>query len=460
MRVESDHFSLSASRTYILIIISALCYFILAYYTQRHHTTTLIATYSVLFIAYLLIQRTELPLNQVLFAAFFFRFIFLLSIPALSDDFYRFIWDGNLIAGGINPFSLRPSQIFDNPSINIPGISQQLFQSLNSPDYYSVYPPVCQFVFWVAAVIGDDNILVNVIVMRLFIIGAEVGTVALLLKLFKVYGFDQRFTFLYLLNPLIIMEFAGNLHFESLMIFFVLAAVFYMKKQNFLFSGIFFALAISTKLIPLIFLPFILKRIRKRESVVVYLTTGVVTLFTFLPVLNSMFINGFSSSLSLYFQKFEFNASIFYIVREVGFIFTGFDIIQVAGVVLAFIAFVLIIFAALKDAEEKNLLLGVFIWPVFIYLAFSTIVHPWYVTPLIAFSLFSRFRFPIIWSFLIFFTYLGYSETGYTENFLVIMIEYLAVFGAAIYELNKYKPFNPNYSRHNANNDDNLFEKH
>lgn len=441
MRVETVRFSLSIGRTYILIVISALCYFILAYYTQRHFSNTLFVSYSVLFIAYLLIQRTELPLNQLIFTAFFFRFIFLFSLPALSTDFYRYIWDGNLIASGINPFSYRPSQLLDDPAIGVSGISQELFQKLNSPDYYSVYPPVSQFVFWVAAVIGGQNILLNVIVMRLFIIGAEIGTASLLIKLFKTYGFDQKFTILYLLNPLVILEFAGNLHFEALMIFFVLGAVYFMKKQNYLFSGGFFAMAISTKLIPIIFLPFILKRIRKRESVIVYLTTGVITLFTFLPVLNSMFINGFTSSLALYFQKFEFNASIFYLVKGIGFQFAGFDVLQVAGLVLAFIAFVLIIFTALKDAEEKNLLLAVFKWPLFIYLLLSPIVHPWYITPLIAFSLFSRFRFPIVWSYFIFLTYLGYNEAGYQENFAIVAIEYLAVFVMASYELNRYKPF-------------------
>ncbi len=449
MRIATQNFSLSASRTYILIIISALCYFIFAYYTQRHFSTSLITLYSVLFIAYLLIQKTELPLNQILFAGFFFRAIFLVSLPFLSQDFYRYIWDGHLTAGGINPFILTPSTLIDDPSISAGGINRELFQLLNSPDFHSVYPPVSQFFFWLAALAGKGNILTSVIVLRLTILLAEAGSVYMLTKLFKTYHFDQKFIGVYVLNPLIIIEFSGNLHFEALMIFFILTAVFFMKKKQYIVAGAFLALSISTKLLPVIFLPFILKRIRFRDAAWVYLTTGAVTLLTFLPVINTPLLNGFTASFTTYFQKFEFNASVFYITREVGLIIGGVNSRETVALVLAAITFVLIIVLAITERKEKNLLLGIFVWALSIYLVFSPAVYPWYITPLIAFCLFSRFRFPIIWSYLIFLSYLGYSERGYLENPAVLIIQYAVVFGMAAYEIFLYKPFELGKSDHN-----------
>jgi len=154
-----------------------------------------------------------------------------------------------------------------------------------------------------------------------------------------------------------------------------------------------------------------------------------------LPLLNSNFVRGFSNSLSMYFQKFEFNASIFYVVREVGFLIKGIDIIEVAGLVLGILALILIVFVAVKEKKEKSLLLGIFIWPLVIFYSLSTIVHPWYILPILAFSVFSRYRFPMLWSFLIFLTYLGYSEEGYNENLFIVLLEYLVLYSFMIYEL-------------------------
>ncbi|MFN8887668.1 MAG: hypothetical protein ACK5WF_09425, partial [Cyclobacteriaceae bacterium] len=60
-------------------------------------------------------------------------------------------------------------------SIAIPGISTELFNQLNSPDYFTIYPPVNQFVFWVSDKLGCDTIWIGLVVMRLFILLAEVG---------------------------------------------------------------------------------------------------------------------------------------------------------------------------------------------------------------------------------------------------------------------------------------------
>jgi len=435
MRIKTNNFILSTTRTYILIVVSALCYFIFAYYTQRHETTTILVLFSILFLSYFFILSTELSINQLIFTGFFFRLIFLFSIPVLSNDFYRFIWDGRLTAGGINPFALVPAQVLNNPAIDVPYIDHGLFEKLNSPEYYTMYPPVCQFTFWLAAIIGKSNILISVVVIRCFILAAEFGTILLLQRLFRIYSFDQKYTAIYFLNPLAILELSGSLHYEAFMIFFVLASVYFLKKHKYIFAGSVFALAISSKLLPVLLLPFIFKRLKRSQYIQFILAVLVVTSFTFLPLLNSNFVRGFSNSLSMYFQKFEFNASIFYVVREVGFLIKGIDIIEVAGLVLGILALILIVFVAVKEKKEKSLLLGIFIWPLVIFYSLSTIVHPWYILPILAFSVFSRYRFPMLWSFLIFLTYLGYSEEGYNENLFIVLLEYLVLYSFMIYEL-------------------------
>jgi alpha-1,6-mannosyltransferase len=80
-------------------------------------------------------------------------------------------------------------------------------------------------------------------------------------------------------------------------------------------------------------------------------------------------------------------------------------------------------------------------WPLFIYLALASIVHPWYIIPLVAFSVFSHYRFPVVWSFAAFFSYAGYNAYGFEHPYLIYALEYILVFGVAVYELKRKFPF-------------------
>ena len=98
----------------------------------------------------------------------FFRALFLFSIPNLSDDFYRFIWDGRLLASGNHPFAQLPVYYMDN-NVSIQGINEDLFNKLNSPEYFTIYPALSQYVFWLAAsfrqIMCHGSVLVIKVVM-------------------------------------------------------------------------------------------------------------------------------------------------------------------------------------------------------------------------------------------------------------------------------------------------------
>jgi len=436
-----QNFSINTTWSYVLIVLAAFGYFFLAYYIPRESFAILITVYFFLFVIYLVLQKSELTLMQLIFAGVLFRALFIIAIPGLSDDFYRFMWDGKLTDNDINPFSITPARLVNDPSLNISGIDQELFIQLNSPDYYTIYPPVCQFVFWVAAFFGGNNILHNVVIMRLFILLAEMGTMVMLTRLFKVLHFNAKYILLYILNPLVIIELTGNLHFEALMIFFVLAGYYFIKQDKYWLAGVGFGLSVGAKLLPLMFMPFFFKRLKARQWLVLFFACGVTIVLVFLPFVGQEFLRGFLSSFRLYFERFEFNASIFYVVRGIGFWQKGYDIIQTAGPVLSYIVFFGIVIMALTHRPERLLLAGLFMLALTLYFSFATIVHPWYITPLVAFCVFSKFRFPILWSFLVFFTYAGYTESGFRENFWIVTIEYLLVWALMIYELYKYWPF-------------------
>jgi hypothetical protein len=380
-----------------------------------------------------------LSFKTLLIFGIVYRLIFVFSTPALSDDFYRFFWDGILIVNRINPFQYVPKEIIENPAINIPELDSSLFGLLNSPEYFTVYPPFCQFIFWISAGISGGNISIAVLVMKVTLFIAELGSIYIIWNLLNIHQRKKELTLLYILNPLIIIELVGNLHFEAIMIFALLLALYAVVKQKWIGGAFAFAVAIISKLMPLLLLPFFLKRLKLKRIVLFYLITLATTALAFLPFMGQELVHGLGSSIGLYFQKFEFNASIFYIIREIGFWLKGYDVIQTAGISLGFITFSLIVLLAFFQNIQTQNIPGIFIWPLFIYFAFASIVHPWYSTPLIAFCLFTNYRFPLVWSYTIFLSYLGYSVDGFQEQTWVLWVEYVFVFGVMFYELLKYK---------------------
>ncbi len=92
--------------------------------------------------------------------------------------------------------------------------------------------------------------------LRTVVLLVELGSMILIWKLLKAWNLHSRNLMLYALNPLVIVEFAGNLHGEVFMVFFLLLSLWLLAiKRNWLSAGA-FGLSAATKLLPLMFLPF------------------------------------------------------------------------------------------------------------------------------------------------------------------------------------------------------------
>ncbi len=419
-----------------ILVLSGSIVFI-TYFTARYESEALLAVYLLGFLAYLYIVARPASANHLrylLVAAFLLRCLLLPAVPNLSEDVYRFIWDGRLWVQGINPFAYLPSDVIQHQLV--PDNSRALYALLNSPGYFTVYPPVNQFLFALTAWLFPSSVMGSIITIRAFIILAEGITLWLMYRLLQQAKLPIQRILLYALNPLVILELSGNLHFEGVMLCFILLSFYCMLRQNTLPMAISFALAVCTKLLPLIFLPLYLRRLGMRQVFYFYGLTTLAILLLFLPLLSQELIAGMSSSLELYFQKFEFNASIYYIVREIGYTLKGYNIIAAAGQWLAIITLLLIVL--FTGMERNKHIFAAFLWINLIYLLLSTTVHPWYIIPLVAFSVFTSYRFAIIWSLLIFFSYAGYSLHGFEERLWITAFEYIVVLGILAYEIYRH----------------------
>lgn len=429
---------------------------VFAYFIPREQIYLVFGAYAALFAIYgLWLKRADLSLKELFAIGFLARFAILFCFPWLSDDYFRFIWDGILTATGNSPFEYVPSDMAYHGGKTL---DPYLLENMNSPKYYSIYPALCQYIFSAAVSVFPNNYFANVVVLKLFMLAFEIGSFFSIVKLLDHFKMDRLKSMIYWLNPLVIIELVGNIHFEAGMIFFVLFALLLLVKNQWLFSALVLSLAVNVKLIPLIFLPFIFIRIGLIKGIIYSVICLAATALLFLPLMNQAIWVNIQESVRLYFLKFEFNASIYYIIRWVGYQVEGYNIIYTAGKWLSRISFFGIIGIALAEilrtsekgnrllSSAKNLWSGlqakvdlnsfvVFLFALFFYHLVATIVHPWYVVPLVAFSLFTKYRFALLWSALIPLSYWAYGNADYQENHVLIAIEYLVVLGYLGWEL-------------------------
>ncbi|ELR69758.1 hypothetical protein C900_04735 [Fulvivirga imtechensis AK7] len=413
----------------------------LAYLVPRFESFQLISGYSVLFGLFMVMwfyARTAKQVRWLLVFAILLRMVLLFAFPGLSDDIYRFVWDGRLFNQNIHPFSHIPSYYMDPGSPDVPGITSSLYYLLNSPNYFTIYPPVAQFFFSVATAIFPASVHGSAIVIRAFIILAECGSIWLITRILFHYKLPAKNALLYALNPLIILELTGNLHFEAFMIFFLLAGTYFFITGKSRMAALSLAFAIASKLLPLMLMPLFIRWLHWKKLLIFYALIAAFTLVLFLPFLHQDLFNGMTASLSLYFQRFEFNASIYYLLREIGFYTEGYNTIHILGKYLALAAFLLIMGYALLHNHKRIRLPEAMLWVLLFYLFLSTTVHPWYISTVLVLSIFTRFRFVILWSFLIFMTYVGYSESGFEEILWLTTTEYVLVFVFMLYEIYKH----------------------
>lgn len=421
---------------------------VLLYGPSQSEFEYLIFSYALTFAAYLYLLRlgAQTPLKYLLILAVLARVAALPAWPQLSDDVYRFVWDGRLLAQGFNPFEQLPAyyrSLGEPPS----GITEALYGQLNSPEYFTVYPPVAQAVFALGAWLFPHSLWGHALTIKLFLLACAMGTVYLLPKLMRRLALPAHRAAIYLLNPLVIVEVMGNLHFEGAMVFFLLLSLWGLSAGKWQRSAVAMAFSIAAKLLPLLFLPFFIKRLGWRRSLLYFSIVGLALLLLFGPLLSGAFLTGFSSSLDLYFRQFEFNASIYYVARWVGYNITGYNEIAVIGPALALCTFTGIVIAAALDFRSPTsdfpFPISQFLFAITLYLAFTPTVHPWYLCLPLLLCSFTDFRYPVVWSGLIMLTYINYSYQPYWENLWVVAIVYSLVAAYLLWEWRAQKKGTP-----------------
>jgi alpha-1,6-mannosyltransferase len=197
--------------------------------------------------AVLVARGAERPsLTLILATAVLLRLGALAAPVYLSDDIYRYIWDGRVQAAGINPYRYIPTDTALSALRD-----EAIFPNINRNNYApTIYPPVAQILFLGATRLGE-----TVLTIKLVLVVVEaIGVGALLVVLRTVAAPTQNILF-YVWHPLPVWEIAGSGHVDAAVVAFVALALAAAVSGRRACSGAALAAATLVKFFPLVLVP-------------------------------------------------------------------------------------------------------------------------------------------------------------------------------------------------------------
>ncbi|MBI3449526.1 MAG: hypothetical protein HY049_11510 [Acidobacteria bacterium] len=236
----------------------------------------------------------------VLGCAVLLRLIALSAPPALSDDAYRYVWDGHVQRAGLNPYAHAPA----DPALDPWTTSYR--GRINNPDLPTIYPPVTQLAFRAAALVPGEGLVAVRVVMILF----DLGTIAVLGALLRRRGRDPAAVLIYAWSPLAVIEVGWSGHCDPVGVFFLAAALLAIDagwKGTSLAAA---ALAGAAKYAGWLAIPSLARRARWRDGLVAPLACAAV----YAPYLGAGM--GVLGSLPAYAERWRFNDSLFAIALQ------------------------------------------------------------------------------------------------------------------------------------------------
>ena len=421
---------LNSKNTAVSIIgISVILYIIWAYNLARFEHSKLLLIYTVLFGSYyFIVKNQKIKDSWLSYLAVLFRLLFLVAIPNLSQDFYRFVWDGRLILEGLNPYLHTPNELMES-SIGLFPQMNTLYEGMGalSAKHYSNYPPVHQMPFIIAAFISKHSILGSIVVLRLILISADLGILVFGKKLLKKLNKPTRTMYWFILNPLVIIELTGNLHFEGLMLCLFIMSLYFIHSKKLHMAAVVMALSIAVKLVPVLSLPLFLNKLGWKKSVLFYSVTAAVFIILFIPFFSFGLLENFSATIGLWFSNFEFNASVYYFLKGTLENINGVSVINSMGIIVACVVTLQTSYLLLKKKKETGQIILMILWILSGYYFISTTVHPWYIISLLLLSVFTNYKFVLVWSYTLILSYIAYNEFSVEECNSILIIEYTPV---------------------------------
>ncbi|UCG52481.1 MAG: hypothetical protein JSW58_02720 [Candidatus Latescibacterota bacterium] len=351
-------------------------------------------------------------LSTIFVVAVVCRLVSLSATPSLSNDIYRYLWEGRVIEAGYNPFALPPAA----PELEF--LRDDDFANINHNNLETIYPPLAQGVFFLGAVI-DPDVTTQKVLFVLFDLATIVVVVLMLIRRRK----PPSMAVVYAWSPLVVIEFSHSGHVDSVGIFFLVLAVYLWQIRTKSLSVVSLALSFLSKYLSLLLVPFVLLKKRYAPWLVLFV---VITFLGYLPFADAS--GKLISSLRIYGRHWEFNSALFSLANGL--------IGHPDWVRLGFLAFVAAF--SLYEGSRRSDLVKYTFRVIGCSLLLTPTLYPWYLCWLIPFLCFHPSRAWIYLSGAVvasYWVWVTFAGTGQWElGAWIMVIEYVPFFGLLVLE--------------------------
>ena len=379
-------------------------------------------------------------LIMVVVVAALFRIAALVAPISLSDDIWRYLWDGQIVLEGESPYAESATERLER------GLGDRdLYEKLNRPDAQTVYPPLAQMAF--AAAVGLEQAIGGASerwLRAVFSLFDLLGIVALGLVLVR-YRRSVMWVALYAWHPLAYWEVAAGGHTEALGIVWLAALLGFAASSRPVATGVAIGLAGLAKWTFLVVSPvvafFLMRRRGLPAAVLATVAALVVSAVGYAPFYTDRLWDNHLESLGLYAGHFSFNAPVYYTLRFLLGYREGITepVSHITGPLLtaATIGAVAVI-CWWQDGTRRRLFSGV-AWSAAAYIAFTPVFHPWYALPLLAAGALAGWTTPAVLGVVIVVSYTFYAPWMSATGQAVLMGVQTALVGIwAVWEFGSH----------------------
>ena len=336
-------------------------------------------------------ERQPLPTWLLWAVPIGFRLLLLTTTPTLSDDVYRYLWDGHLVSQGVSPFA---------HAISDPAVDQFSIEArdlANNRDLASPYLPTAQGVFGLAAVLFPSVPLT----MQMIMVAFDLAIAGLIVRLLKLSNLPTHRVLLYLWNPLVIVELAHGAHLDALMVAFAMAALVCTFDPKFIgrwggaWSPSLLALATLTRVLPLLLVAVLFWRWNWRQRFIYgAVAVGLTVPWGIRPgfgLTGEQDGTGVFGAAREYSDSFRFNSGIYHWyetwVGGRGLDDKGWDEpVQLAKILVGLVVAgaLLMVFVQARSMVGPRAHLRLAVVALGIYVVLTPVLHPWYTVMLFA----------------------------------------------------------------------------
>ncbi len=214
-------------------------------------------------------------LALIFLIAFCARLAFVPQTPTVSDDVYRYVWDGRIQAAGINPYQYAPNDL-----AVIRFRDRAIFPGINRKPVPTIYPPVAQGVFLLIYALHPNSVAWTKLALSLL----DLVTMAILVILLVRARMRPERVLLYAWHPLLILEVGHSGHIDVVAALFIALALWARTVDRSALSGVLLACATLVKFYALVALPALLAAPRRNIRLLAGLI--VTTVLAYLPFLS------------------------------------------------------------------------------------------------------------------------------------------------------------------------------